>query len=394
MPGRQPVSKITLVGAHGSRYDSHRGATVQRDLCLVVRLIFMNPVSSVERFGVIMEPEAGEPTESWGVLNPATARGRDGELYLFARVVAEGNYSRIRMGRVIFDGAGKPVGLERLGFVLEPTESYERNGGEGGCEDPRITFIPSIDKYVMAYTGFGLSGPRIALALSEDLFTWQRLGQVHFGVENGIDFDSFDNKDAFFFPNPVMAPDGSLALACAHRPMTGVDQDGRVASQLSDVPATIWVSYVPLTDVAGGQGLMRLSQHHLLIEPKYDWERVKMGGGPPPVLTACGWLLIHHGIENLSAPGEPLRLRYSAGAFIVDRWDIRQVIWRSTEPVLSPNTDQEVFGIVNNVVFPTGVDRLSDHVIDVYYGMADARIGVARVSLRPEACQDGFTEAA
>jgi predicted GH43/DUF377 family glycosyl hydrolase len=357
----------------------------------------VNPVGAVERFGVIMDPEPGEPSEAWGVLNPATARGRDGELYLFARVVAEGNYSRIRMARVLFDDAGRPSGLERLGFVLEPSESYETNETDGaaggGCEDPRITYIRSLDKYVMAYTGFGQSGPRIALAISDDLFEWRRLGVVCFQPQDGIDFDNFDNKDAFFFPDTVIAPDGVESFACMHRPMTGIDQDGKIAHQLTELPASIWVSYVPVAAVeADPVAMLNLGQHQLVIRPEHTWEDVKVGGGPPPVLTACGWLLIHHGIENLSAPNEPRRLRYSAGAFIVDRWDVRRVLWRSSEPVLIPNTDQELFGIVNDVVFPTGIDRISDHVVDVYYGMADARIGVARMQLNPEACQDGFSE--
>src|SRR5579872_7158419 len=342
-----------------------------------------------------MQPDPDEPTEAWGVLNPAVVRGRDGSLYLFARVVAEGNYSRIRMARVIPDEDGKPGDLERLGVVLEPSEAYECNGAEGGCEDPRITFIRAIDKYVMAYTAFGPAGPRIALAVSDDLFQWERLGQVDFGGEDGIDFNGFDNKDAFFFPDPVMAPDGTISYTCAHRPMTGIDQDGRIAHQLADLPASIWISYVPVSEVAQDlRALLKLRQHSLIIKPEHSWEHVKIGGGPPPVLTPCGWLMIHHGIENLARPGEKRKLRYTAGAFIVDRWDPRRVLWRSSEPVLAPDTDGELFGVVDNVVFPTGVDRINDHVVDIYYGMADARIGVARMWLNPEACQDGFTEAA
>ena len=37
-----------------------------------------------------MEPQPGNPQEVEGVLNPATARGADGELYLFPRLVARG----------------------------------------------------------------------------------------------------------------------------------------------------------------------------------------------------------------------------------------------------------------------------------------------------------------
>jgi hypothetical protein len=49
----------------------------------------------LQRLGQIMEPEPGNPMEAEGVLNPAAVRGPDGELYLFPRLVAQGNYSRI-----------------------------------------------------------------------------------------------------------------------------------------------------------------------------------------------------------------------------------------------------------------------------------------------------------
>ena len=42
----------------------------------------------LQRLGVIMEPEAGNPYEVEGVLNPAAVRGPDGELYLFPRLAA------------------------------------------------------------------------------------------------------------------------------------------------------------------------------------------------------------------------------------------------------------------------------------------------------------------
>ncbi len=54
----------------------------------------------LKRLGVVMEPERGNPMEVGGVLNPASARGRDGQLYLFPRLVAQGNDSRIGIVRV------------------------------------------------------------------------------------------------------------------------------------------------------------------------------------------------------------------------------------------------------------------------------------------------------
>ena len=59
--------------------------------------------------GLVMEPEPGNPLEAEGVLNPAAVRGRDGQLYLFPRLVARGNYSRIGIARVRFNEAGDPT---------------------------------------------------------------------------------------------------------------------------------------------------------------------------------------------------------------------------------------------------------------------------------------------
>ena len=63
----------------------------------------------LQRLGMVMEPEPGNPQEVEGVLNPAAVRGPDGELYLFPRLVAQGNYSRIGIARVRFNEAGDPA---------------------------------------------------------------------------------------------------------------------------------------------------------------------------------------------------------------------------------------------------------------------------------------------
>src|SRR5664280_293367 len=103
----------------------------------------------LKRIGMIMEPEPGNPQEVEGVLNPAAARGPDGQLYLFPRLVARGNYSRIGIARVKFDKAGDPAGVERLGIALEPEADYELRSDGGGCEDPRISFVEPLGHYVM-----------------------------------------------------------------------------------------------------------------------------------------------------------------------------------------------------------------------------------------------------
>jgi predicted GH43/DUF377 family glycosyl hydrolase len=300
----------------------------------------------LERLGTVMEPDPDDPREAWGVLNPAAARGPDGELYLFPRLVADGNYSRIGRARVIFRD-GDPVGVERLGVALEPEEVEESKG----VEDPRITFMAELSAYAMTYTAYGPQGPRIAVALSDDLETWERQGLVAFGSE----LDGFDNKDAAYFPERVR---GKVALL--HRPAN------------EDRPS-IWVSLGELT---------RFDEHIRIAGPEQAWEHLKIGAGPPPLRTGEGWLLLYHGVAGQITAGADLQqsVRYSAGAMLLDADEVSRVLARTVEPLLEPETGDEVRGIVPNVVFPTGLDDRGDGTADVYYGMADSRVGVARLT--------------
>ena len=86
----------------------------------------------INRLGVMMRPAPHEPREAWGVLNPATARGRDGQLYMLPRIVAEGNFSRIALARVRFADDGNPVGVDRLGVVLEPARAVRVGATRAG----------------------------------------------------------------------------------------------------------------------------------------------------------------------------------------------------------------------------------------------------------------------
>ncbi len=342
---------------------------------------------------MVMEPEPGNPWEVEGVLNPAAARGPDGKLYLFPRLVAKGNYSRIGIARVIFDGSGEPTGVERLGIALEPTADYERRAdGSGGCEDARVTFVQPLNHYVMTYTALSQSGPRIALAMSRDLIHWMRIGLARFEPYEGIDFVHVDNKDASIFPLAVPNHCGKMQLAMLHRPLFSGTRPEEVAlapgSRLVDRDhESIWISYCPMPPASlepHRPGLF--NSHHRLATPVSAWEKLKIGGGTPPVMTRHGWLILYHGVSNRATPGsDACELCYSAGVMVLSKKHPERIVYRSKHPVLTPDVPGERQGTVSNVVFPTGIDRREDLGLldrfDVYYGMADNRIGVARLSV-------------
>ena len=261
----------------------------------------------LRRLGMIMEPEPGSPQEVEGVLNPAAARGPDGKLYLFPRMVAKGNYSRIGMARVQFNTDGDPSGVERLGIALEPEADYElQPGGKGGCEDPRITFVEPLRRYLMTYAAFSAQGPRIAFAVSEDLFHWKRLGLANFGPYEGIEFADVDDKDASLFPVAIPNPSGHPELGMLHRPLFPGTRPEETAYHLASREVdlereSIWISYCP-TPLDGREPccLGKFTSHHRLATPVSPWERLKIGAGTPPILTRHGWLIVYHGVSRNS----------------------------------------------------------------------------------------------
>ena len=113
----------------------------------------------------------------------------------------------------------------------------------------------------------------------------------------------------------------------------------------------------------------------------YPFEELKIGAGPPPVRVDEGWLLIHHGVTGEETGGwDPTaqKVEYAAGAMLLDPADPSRVLARTDRPILTPETTDERVGTVSNVVFPTAIEEV-DGIRYVFYGMADAKIGVARL---------------
>jgi predicted GH43/DUF377 family glycosyl hydrolase len=346
----------------------------------------------MQRLGVVMEPEPGNIQEEGGVLNPAAVRGKDGNLYLFPRIATKENYSRIGIARVKFNEDGDPIGVERLGIALEPEEDYEkRPDGGGGCEDPRITYVEPLEHYMMTYTAYTPNGPRIAMAQSKDLFHWERLGLATYLPYEDIEFNGINDKDACLFPIAVPSPHGHNCLGMLHRPLfpgTGPEEKRHQAwdKEIDIHRESIWLSYCHSHPKNGSKWLSpEFTSHRPLAMPVSAWEVLKIGAGTPPVLTKFGWMFLYHGVKEELRSGNKTQLCYSAGLMILSKSNVMDIIYRTIQPILKPELPEEQVGVIADVVFPTGIDRRDDigtpDRFDVYYGMADNRIGVARLDL-------------
>jgi beta-1,4-mannooligosaccharide/beta-1,4-mannosyl-N-acetylglucosamine phosphorylase len=103
------------------------------------------------------------------------------------------------------------------------------------------------------------------------------------------------------------------------------------------------------------------------------WQATKVGGGPVPIETSEGWLLVYHGVLT-SCNG----FVYSAGVALLDLEEPWKIIARSAPYVLSPQTAYECVGDVPNVVFPCAMlcDGPTGRVA-LYYGAADTVTALA-----------------
>jgi hypothetical protein len=154
---------------------------------------------------------------------------------------------------VRFNEAGDPAGVERLGIALEPEADYERRpDGSGGCEDPRITFVEPLQRYIMTYTAFSPRAHGSPWQYRQDLFHWKRLGLANLCPYQGIDFVHVDNKDASLFPVAIPNHAGKMQTGHASPPAFPwhssrgnrlPDRESRVVDLDHE---SIWISYCPM----------------------------------------------------------------------------------------------------------------------------------------------------
>jgi predicted GH43/DUF377 family glycosyl hydrolase len=280
------------------------------------------------------------PYPAHSVFNPGAILLADGTTLLLCRV-------EDRTGLSHFCAARSVNGIDNWIIDPEPTLSPDPEHYPEelwGIEDPRITFIPEMEAYAIAYTAFSRSGPGVALAFTKDFKTFERYGMIL----------SPDDKDATLLPHRI---EGQWALI--HRPASGVG-------------AHMWLSY--------SSDLRQWGGHKLMMEARLGgwWDANKIGLSPPPLETEQGWLAIYHGVRHTSSG--PL---YRLGLALFDLKCPEVCLKRTTAWVMGPEESYERQGDVGNVVFPCGLTLTADgDTIHLYYGAADTSIALATCSMR------------
>jgi predicted GH43/DUF377 family glycosyl hydrolase len=280
------------------------------------------------------------PYPAHSVFNPGATQLADGTTLLLCRVEDFRGHSHLTVARSANGVSGWQV--DRQPALHPEPEGYPED--LWGIEDPRITYIPELEQFAVAYVSYSRGGPGVSLALTRDFKEFQRLGLVL----------PPEDKDAALLPRRF---NGLWVLM--HRP--GVPALGE----------QIWVSYSP--------DLIHWGRHRLILESRGAgwWDANKIGLSPPPIETPEGWLMIYHGVRE-TASGRLYRL----GLALFDLEQPAQCLLRGDPWVFDASALYEREGDVPNVVFPCGYTIADDgDTLNLYYGAADTCIALAQGSL-------------
>jgi len=270
------------------------------------------------------------------VFNPGATRLADGTTLLLCRVEDRRGLSHLCAAR-------SANGVD--GWAIDGTPTFSADAANHpeelwGVEDPRITFVDELGKFAIAYTAFSRGGPGVALALTSDFRTFERLGLVM----------QPDDKDAALMPRRF---NGCFALV--HRPVT-------------DSGAHVWMSQSP--------DLTNWGTHTLILPARRGawWDANRVGLSPPLIETPRGWLMIYHGVKRTGAG-----CLYRMGLALFDLETMQRCLLRGDQWVFGPETPYEREGDVGYVAFSCGYTLDDDgDGLNLYYGAADSTIAVAK----------------
>jgi len=293
----------------------------------------------------IIQPDGGHAWEAKATFN-AAAILLENKVHLLYRAMSDDNtsvfgYAQSKDGFLIDYKSAKPAYVPRGPFEIKLVQ-----GGNSGCEDPRITKIGNT--LYVCYTAYnGKDVPRVALTslLVKDFIKqkWNWTTPVL------ISPPGIDDKDAALFPKKI---NGNYVIL--HR-----------------IGLSIWIDFVKNLNFNGTTWI----GGKILMNPRQgERDSQKIGIAGPPIETKHGWLLIYHGISKKADHHYHLR------AALLDLKDPTRVIARTHDPILEPEMSYEHEGLVSHVVFSCGAVVKND-LFYIYYGGADKVICVATAKL-------------
>ncbi len=306
----------------------------------------------------LIVPTRARSFEAMGAFNPSIVR-LDTTTHLFYRALAEPDTLLTPdrgFSTIGYAASQDGISFNERSMVVSPTETWEQYG----CEDPRATYFEG--KWYVFYTAlggypFGPENIKVAVVLGD---TPDSLTEKHLVTP-------FNAKAATLFPERI---DGDIVLLLtAHTDFTEDHPRPTIALARAKHMEEFW------SEDFWNTWHNELATHALPDVRRADTEHMEIAANP--ILTEKGWLLVYSHIQDYY--DEPRRI-FGVEALLLERENPCTILAKTRYPFMVPEESYERYGIVQNVVFPTGV-ALEGDTLSVYYGAADMTCALATLSL-------------
>ena len=282
------------------------------------------------------------------VFNPA-AIVKDKKVFLLYR--AEDLYYLNYISRIGLAWSGDGFKFKRYknNPVIDKEKKLSKNE-RGGSEDPRIVRVNN-NKYFLTYTAFPKTKPvSLCGAFSKDLIHWKKIGLLiskkmcgsNTSAKSGAIVQDYKYKGKYV----MYFGDNHIKVA--------------LSDNLKD-----W----------------KIIEKPVLKPRKKYFDSCLIEGGPPPIVTEKGILMIYNSAKTrITYEGTRRWLSYSPGFALFDKNNPTKLLFRTEKPILEPTEYWEKYGKVNNVIFTEGLVHFKKKWL-LYYGGGDKSIGVATLKI-------------
>ncbi len=239
----------------------------------------------------------------------------------------------------------------RRQFIV-PTEEWDKYG----CEDPRATFFEG--KYYIFYTAlggipFGPGNIKVACAVSNDLES----------VEEKHLVTPFNAKAMVLFPERIKGKITVMVTTHTDEPPV------HIALAQCDKIEELW-------SLEFWEKWHADLKSHVINPLRFESDHVEVGA--VPIKTKDGWLLFYSYIQNYFGGGERV---FGIEALLLDLEDPMEIVGRTKGPIMVPEEIYEKYGIMPEIVFPSGALLQKNGRVDIYYGGADTVCARASLNL-------------
>lgn len=301
----------------------------------------------------LISPIGDKPWEAHGTFNPSPVK-KGAITHVLYRALGRPDALMAPDG---VSTIGKALTLDGRHFqnrrqFIVPEEPWEKYG----CEDPRATFFEG--KYYIFYTAlggmpFGPGNIKVACAISKDLET----------IEERHLITPFNAKAMALFPERVNGKITVILTAHTDEP------PAKIAIAQCDEMEELW-------DLSFWEKWHANLDDHVINPLRFEHDHVEVGSAP--IKTKDGWLMFYSYIQNYFGGGERV---FGIEALLLDLNDPYRIAGATRGPIMVPEEIYERYGIVPNIVFPTGALIGKNGRVDIYYGGADTVCARASVNL-------------